>query len=374
MHNLQNEANKLRMTPAERAAMKARIFGAPVGAIQNSPAPVSIAPQPSSYFAYNFLFLHTRVLAGAFAVVLVFGGVGTTAAAQGALPGDFLYPVKVSVNEAVEVAFATTPKARAEVSAKQALRRVEEAEALAARGELDPQVGAELAADFESHADTAQKSAEAVAVEDPAAAESLRTKLSSSLAVHGAILATLTEGGAEENQQGAEVVAARIIARADTGGAGAASLRAAKAPAPEAMTMSLMVATDTATGTGTTTDTGASSTVSLEEDRAESSTLAAPVDAERAERLRARAVEALEATRERFEEHKDEYLETVVTRVSGEFADIEKLLKEELYTEAFERATRLEVLLRVEAKLKRNIITPVLEQHLNANPTNFPLL
>lgn len=377
MNNLQNEANKLRMTPAERATMKALIFGVP--------SPATVAPAQSPYFIFSYQFLHTRVLAGALAVVLVFGGAGTTAAAQGALPGDWLYPVKVSVNEAVEVALATTPKARAEVSAKLAERRVEEAEALAARGELNAEVGSKLAADFEEHADTAHKSAEAVAVEDPAAAETLRTKLSSSLAAHGAILATLTVGGGSENQQGAEMVAAKVIARADTGAT--ANMRSAKV-APQAMTMSLMVAED-ATSTGTTTD-EASTTVSLEGDMIESTSTSAGVaaDYEKAQALAERTQLALESTRERFEDLKGEYMDVVVAKVSGELVEIENVMEEasttladgdaafaaELYTEALQRATKLEVLLKVEAKLKRNIITPILEQRLIVDPASFPLL
>lgn len=382
------------MTPAEKHAMKARIFAAPVAELRprgvQTPVPAASKRTP---FAFGYHFLHVRVLAPAFVLVLVFGGVGTTAAAHGALPGDLLYPVKVSVNEAVEVALATTPQARAEVSTKLAERRVEEAEALAARGDLNPAVGEELAANFEEHADAAQESAEAVAVSDPAAAESLRTKLSSSLAAHGAILATLTEGGSSENQAGAGAVAAKVVARAD---GGAAPRSAKTAPTQESAAISMMVATDTRSTSSVQAATDTEATAAKPEGL--SGPLGGAVESaiepgnrQRVEHVGARAARALADTRERFEEHKSEFLETIVTTVSNELVEIKEMLDEaratlaagdavgaaELYTQAFERATKLEVLLRVEARLKRNIITPILEQKLIINqsaPDNPALL
>lgn len=377
------------MTETEKQAMRQRIFGVPLNPALGKPA-------HNSYRMFAYHMLHMRALTAALALVLVFGGVGTAAAAQGALPGDLLYPVKVSINETVEVALATTPHARAEVSTKLAQRRVEEAEALAARGELNAAVGEKIAAHFEAHADSAHQSAEAVAIDDPAAAESLRTKLSSSLAAHGAILSTLSEGGALDNRRGVEVVAARVIARADTGRSAAAAVDPAAAPAADT-SMSLMVAPDTgasgteflATGTGASTTEGTSTDLSLKNGALESAaTSAAAVDAHRVERLAARAAQALSDARERFEEHKGEFAGIIVTKVSGELADIEETLARAakardagnadeaaaLYLQAFKHATKLEVLLRAEARLKRNVITPILEQKLITDPANFPLL
>lgn len=371
LNNLKTESTKLRMTPAEKAAMKASVFGAP--------APVSLAPQPSAYFG-AFSFMHTRVLVPAFTFVLVFGGVGTAAAAQGTLPGDILYPVKISINEAVEVALATSPVARAEVSAKLAERRVEEAEALAAQGKLDAAVGEELAANFEAHVESADEHTTEVEAQDPSAAASLRAKLDSSLLAHGEILATLTVGSGKENQEGTGVVAAKVLAR--TSG----SARVAYAPAnmrnakiaPAAETMSMTMAIDVASDTATSAD--AAGTVSLEGDMIDQ---APHGDEQAALRTQARAQEAVASARATFDANKNDLSAAIVTQVSGEFAKIDELMElgsttlatghyaetEGDYTEALRRATKLGVLLKVQARIEQNIITPILEQNVEVDPT-----
>lgn len=373
MDNLKQEAYKLRMTPEEKLAMKASVFGAP--------APASIAAQPSSYFQFNFQFLHTRVLVPAFAVVLVFGGVGTAAAAQGTLPGDLLYPVKLSVNEGVELALATSPKARAEVSAKLAERRVEEAETLAAQGKLNAAVGEELAANFEEHAQNADEQVDAIEAQDPVAAVELRTKLDSSLLAHGEILATLTVGGAKENQEGTGVVAARVLARTSASPRVAyapATLRAAKGAPAAAETMTLMVASDTATGSEAT------GTLSLEGDMIEERSLDIDMGNEQAAlRAQARAHETFAQLRALFEDSKADLSAAAVTQVSGELAAIEVQMElgsttlmsghfdeaQGDYAEALARATKLYVLLKAQARIEQNIISPILEQNVQVDPT-----
>lgn len=73
---------------------------------------------------------------------------GTSFAAQGSIPGDVLYPVKINVNENVESFVAVSAKAKAEVEAKHAIRRLEEAEKLESKGELSVDSRAEVKARF----------------------------------------------------------------------------------------------------------------------------------------------------------------------------------------------------------------------------------
>lgn len=348
--------------------MRASIFGvtSPLAAQQQSP-----------YFIFSFQFMQARVLVPAMAFVLVFGGVSTTAAAHGALPGEFLYPVKISVNEAVEAALATTPVAKAEVSVKHAVRRVEEAEVLAARGELTAETGEKLAATFEVHAENANDLVGEVEAEDPAAAENLRTKLGSSLEAHGAILATLTVGGAQANQEGAGAVAARVLARSDSAPVATMAMRAAKtAPIQnEVMTMSLSVATDTVDNAATSAE--ATGTVSLESDMIED-VVADEVQARAAARLHERVLHQLAAARTEFDKNKATLPGSAVTQVSGELVAIEQLVElgsttlathhyEEAQSdlaEALKRATKIEVLLRAQSNFTQNIISPILEKAL----------
>ena len=378
LNNLKTESAKLRLTPQEKNAMKARIFG--------MPSPAQISPKQSPYFIFSFQFMQARILAPLAVVLVVFAGGGTAAAAQGALPGDVLYPVKISVNEAVEAALATTPVARAEVSVKHTVRRVEEAEVLAARGELTAETGEKLAATFEVHAQSASELADKVEAEDPAAAESLRTKLESSLSAHGEILAMLTVGGAAANQEGTGAVAARVLSRTIASARPAVApiaMRAAKtAPAstePTAMSMSLSVASDTATSAQATATVAPEADMAIGDEQGEE-------EREREQsaiRIRIRAIEQVAAARAQFDDNKDDLPGSAITQVSGEFAAIEQLMElgsttlatghfteaQNDYAEALRRAVKIDVLLRAQTRLQQNIISPILERNVQVDST-----
>src|SRR3989338_4833784 len=158
LHNIRNEAEKIRLRSAEKSAMRASIFG--------TPTPVVVLHRSS------YVFLSPRYLVPLFVVLVVFIGGGTTSAAQGALPGDLLYPVKVSINETVEVALAPTPAAKAEVQVRLAERRVEEAQKLSSQGRLNKKTAKILSDNFDEHA------AQAVALAGPEPQEQITTAAS----------------------------------------------------------------------------------------------------------------------------------------------------------------------------------------------------
>ena len=87
-------------------------------------------------------------------VLLVLGG-GVSFTAEQALPGDMLYGVKTAVNENVRSTIAVGTEADAKWEAQLAERRLAEAEKLSAEGKLDAEVGADLSAQFQSHAESA---------------------------------------------------------------------------------------------------------------------------------------------------------------------------------------------------------------------------
>ena len=132
------------MTPAEKAAMRATIFGAP--------APVAVSTA-SPYFFFDVQFM-SRAVAGVLVFVLV-GGSGVAYAAESSLPGDTLYAVKIHVNERVEIALASTPEQKLAVETTIAERRVAEAQTLAAAGRLDAAISAEIEKNFDEHASRA---------------------------------------------------------------------------------------------------------------------------------------------------------------------------------------------------------------------------
>lgn len=90
----------------------------------------------------------------ALSLILVCGvGVGTSYAAEGAVPGEPLYPVKIHVNESVHAALAISDEAKVDWSIRQVNRRLDEAETLAYRGDLDAEKRAEIEARIEQSAD-----------------------------------------------------------------------------------------------------------------------------------------------------------------------------------------------------------------------------
>lgn len=70
------------------------------------------------------------------AIVLALSA-GTSFAAHQTIPGDILYPVKIGVNEKVEILLAVSSKRVASVTSRHALTRLAEAEQLASEGKLD---------------------------------------------------------------------------------------------------------------------------------------------------------------------------------------------------------------------------------------------
>ncbi len=100
--------------------------------------------------AFSYVGEHAFV-AAAVAFVFVIGA-GTSYAAGGALPGEVLYPVKIHVNERVQGALAVSDVAQVEWSAQQTERRLEEAEVLAAKGELNDESSSIITAQLDASA------------------------------------------------------------------------------------------------------------------------------------------------------------------------------------------------------------------------------
>lgn len=87
----------------------------------------------------------------AIALILALSG-ALSAAAQTALPGQILYPIKTGVNEPIRLALAGSLQSKAQLHAEFAQTRLEEAETLASQSKLSAQVSAALAQNFQSQA------------------------------------------------------------------------------------------------------------------------------------------------------------------------------------------------------------------------------
>ncbi len=141
----QKETGHLRMSDAEKSAMRMRLEAAMAG------APRAPRPTPSPY---SFMWAPRSFALLGLALLLVVS-TGTAYAAEGSLPGAPLYPVKVNVIEPLAVALASGPAAKAQVHADLAVRRVAEAQTLAAKGDLTVRTAQEIADNYNAHAEAA---------------------------------------------------------------------------------------------------------------------------------------------------------------------------------------------------------------------------
>ncbi len=180
-----------------------------------------IAKHPAGLPAYAGIFERFRAItslqyfstrytsaAMAFALVLCVG-VGTSYAAEGALPGDALYPIKVSINESIGSALAATPEAKAQWSTTIASRRLEEAETLAASGELTPAASAEIKQSLEESAKKFDDSVAALAAGDDASAAiaEAQSTFEAALNAHAQVLMALTMAKPEVGEDIAPILA-----------------------------------------------------------------------------------------------------------------------------------------------------------------------
>ena len=76
--------------------------------------------------------------------VILIMGAGISFAAENSLPGNFLYPVKIHVNEPIESALSISPKSKIDLNSHLAQTRLKEAEQLLSQGKLSPQIKKQL--------------------------------------------------------------------------------------------------------------------------------------------------------------------------------------------------------------------------------------
>lgn len=123
-------------------------------------------------------------------MILVLGGGSLSYAAEYALPGDTLYPVKVYVNEEVHGALVLSPEARASWATKRAERRIKEAKTLAATGRLTPEASTTIIAAFNTHIANAHTDIRLIAKNDQEKAEYLSKETETVLRKQAASLPT----------------------------------------------------------------------------------------------------------------------------------------------------------------------------------------
>lgn len=150
-------------------------------------------PASRLFFPLSLFGKHAAAFAAALLVVLVGGG--ASFAAEGTVPGDVLYPVKVRLNEEVRSVLAFSDENRATWETELVRRRLEEVSRLAALGKLTLEAEIELEERFEDHVDQAEILVDKVesSLGAQAAAEAA-SRLEVVLKAHRKVLMTIGDG------------------------------------------------------------------------------------------------------------------------------------------------------------------------------------
>ena len=114
--------------------------------VMKTPVVSPYAPVPTMW---NYLRIH-RSFAYVFGSLLIFIMIGGTLAyaAEGSVPGDLLYPIKMNITEPIRDILAITPLARAKWEAEKAIRRLDEAKKLVLKNNLTSEYRDEIEKNF----------------------------------------------------------------------------------------------------------------------------------------------------------------------------------------------------------------------------------
>lgn len=147
----------------------------------------------SSLFSSIVIITRRGYLVPITAVVLTFGlTAGTAFAAEGALPGDTLYSMKVHITEEARGILASTPKAKADWEIERTSRRLEEASTLAIEGNLTNERRVEIENNLARHVFATEQKVKALAGNNENAdADMVGAELYAVLKAHGDILASV---------------------------------------------------------------------------------------------------------------------------------------------------------------------------------------
>ncbi|MDQ1299371.1 MAG: hypothetical protein QG636_39 [Patescibacteria group bacterium] len=166
-----------------------------------------------SPFSYASFMVPVRSLyAGALALVLVVaGGTQASLASVGSVPGDILYPLKVSVSEPLSFVLTPSTEGRAALAAEFASRRVDEAVALSSVGKLDEQTAEDLATRFDTHVDVLAKETDTLEAKGEIATSlAVRTDLEQKLS------ARVEEFAVDAEIEGDAMIASSVVAEEST--------------------------------------------------------------------------------------------------------------------------------------------------------------
>lgn len=146
----------------------------------------------------------------AFIMVLLVTG-GTSIAAEKALPGESLYPLKININEQIQALTAFTPEAKARVAAGATNERIKEAVILSKRGQLSPDTKKIIEKQILKNAvEVKNQVASLVSTNNLKAAQSVTINFESALKAHALILEKISNATSDASSTSSETGSSTI--------------------------------------------------------------------------------------------------------------------------------------------------------------------
>ncbi len=146
------KAKGVRMRPDEKSAIRARLYAVVYGREAGS--------RKQEARSWVSVFFRPIPMLASLMIALLVGG-GVSFASENSLPGDLLYPIKVSINEEIRSKLALSVEAKADWEVTRVDRRLTEAEKLSDKGRLTSEQQEKVQIAFDKHAIAAQSRATA---------------------------------------------------------------------------------------------------------------------------------------------------------------------------------------------------------------------
>ena len=204
----------IHLSAAEKTELRERLLSY----TEHRPIRGARAATPSSFSFNMFQFSTARFAMPAVLVAVLVVSSGVSYAAEGTVPGDTLYPVKILVNEEVRAALLVSDANQISWNIRRAERRLEEATALASRGELDSENQDTLATQFAEHSADVTTQVSELEVSNPALALEASSEFEASLTAHEEALDQVAQVQEEGRDLTQELVAQVAVARSSVSG------------------------------------------------------------------------------------------------------------------------------------------------------------
>lgn len=219
------DIKKISMTPAEKRLILERIMSGNASLIKpdqiRAEKSNNLSSPRSPWNIYSFgisIRKHRFVSVAVIVVIVMFAGNSVVMASYKTLPGDTLYPVKISVVEPIKIAFAGTTVAKAEIRAELVKERLREAEKLAVKGMLTDSVEQKLNQRIEEQTTNLIEDVRSLEKVAPEKAEDIKMTVEASIEGHGHVLEALAMDRGESSD---DKKTNKVIVATDARGVGA---------------------------------------------------------------------------------------------------------------------------------------------------------